>query len=251
MMTKRTDISDEDVHAFIDGELDELRRAAVDATIAGDPALGAFVERYRADKARIANVYGGGLEKPLPRHWVATINERTKPSRWISVGVPAMALAASFLLVFALATFRQNAVPANGDIVAEALAVRNNEVGPQAMIAVNTASEAHVQDVAMTRALAAHVKVPDLERLGYRLVGIETFDSPVRSFELVYRNRDAHAFTLYVRRSPGGTRFDQFARNGLRICVWQDDSVATVMAGKMSNGEMQRLASLAYNGLTL
>jgi anti-sigma factor RsiW len=68
---------------------------------------------------------------------------------------------------------------------------------------------------------------------------------------LFYRDRTGRLFTLYLRHSDGMVRFDQFMRDGLRICVWQDEEVGTVMAGNVSTADMQRLASLAYTGLTL
>jgi anti-sigma factor RsiW len=37
----------------------------------------------------------------------------------------------------------------------------------------------------------------------------------------------------------------------MRICIWQDEELSTVMLGEMSAGEMARVASLAYSGLTL
>jgi anti-sigma factor RsiW len=37
----------------------------------------------------------------------------------------------------------------------------------------------------------------------------------------------------------------------LRICIWQDDIIGTVMVGDMSAGEMARAASAAYAGLNL
>jgi hypothetical protein len=67
------------------------------------------------------------------------------------------------------------------------------------------------------------------------------------------QNRDGgnRLFTLYLHRSNGVARFDQFERNGLRVCVWQDEELGTVMAGNVSTAAMQRLASLAYTGLTI
>jgi hypothetical protein len=39
------------------------------------------------------------------------------------------------------------------------------------------------------------------------------------------------------------------SRGPVRICLWQDDVLASVMVGEMSSAEMLRVASLAYNGL--
>jgi anti-sigma factor RsiW len=250
-MTRLTEHIDDYLHAFIDGEADDGVRASVEAALASDPELAGLAEQYRADKARIADVYGD-LNEPLPERWISMIEGGTRRAYWRQVALPAMAIAASLVLVFGLTiAFQQSATPAKSDIVAEALAARTNEIGPGAVISVRSDMEAKRQGSVMARALATRVKAPDLSRLGYRLVGIQAYDSPARSFELVYRDRSARIFTLYLRRSSGAPRFDQFVENGLRVCVWQDDVVGTVMAGKMSAPEMQRLASLAYVGLTL
>jgi anti-sigma factor RsiW len=250
-MTRQTELRDEDMHAFIDGELDDAGRAKVEAAIADDLALAGMVASYRTDMARIAAVYGDGLKDPLPRRWIAMIENDMRRPQWRSMGVAAMALAASVLLVFGLTiSFRQSAAPVPGDIVADALAARANEVGPQTIISVRSPADAQLQNVAMAKALATRVMAPNLSRMGYQLIAIETYDSPSLAFELVYRDRKARVFTLYLRRSSGAPRIDQFAEKGLRICVWQDDVVGMVMAGQMSTAEMQHLAIRAYDGLT-
>jgi anti-sigma factor RsiW len=252
-MTRRTEmLRDDDVHAYIDGELDGDARAAVEAAIAADPALAETVTSYRADMAKIASVYGGDLGEPLPRRWIATIENDTRRMTWRNVGLSAVAMAATVVLVFGLTmALRQGTSPVKGDIVAEALAVRDHQIGPRTVISVRSVAEAQAENTAMTKSLAARVKVPDLSRMGYQLVGIESFDSPGHAYELIYRDKGARVFTLYMRRPLGEARFDQFAEKGLRICVWQDEQVAMVMAGKMPVAEMQHLASLVYNGVEL
>jgi anti-sigma factor RsiW len=85
--------------------------------------------------------------------------------------------------------------------------------------------------------------------MGYRLTALHLYAGAAA--ELVYRDGAGRLFTLYVRHSDGAARFDQFERSGLRVCVWQDDQLGMVMAGNVSTASMQRLASLAYTGLTL
>jgi anti-sigma factor RsiW len=88
--------------------------------------------------------------------------------------------------------------------------------------------------------------------LGYQLVQIRLYGASNKgAAELSYRDRENRLFTLYLRHSDGSVRFDQFKRDDLRICVWQDEELGTVMAGNVSTAAMQRLASLAYTGLTL
>jgi anti-sigma factor RsiW len=180
------------------------------------------------------------------------IEEHTPRTDWRLTGWRITALAASIVLVLGLTVLvRQSSAPPGNDIVAEALAARANLIQPRAFVAIRSAADAHSQNLIMARALDTTVKAPDMSRMGYQLVGIQSYAAPARSFELLYRDREGRAFTLYLRRSAGAPRFDQFEQNGLRVCVWQDDVVGTVMAGQMSAAEMQRMASLAYTGLTL
>ncbi|MGD0191640.1 MAG: hypothetical protein ABSD74_12940 [Rhizomicrobium sp.] len=249
-MSRRTDIQAEQINAFIDDELDDAARAEMAALLAEDQALAEVVSLYRTDTQRIAEIYGTVPPGKLPRHWIALIERETRPSALRNWSEAAMAVAAGFALVFGLTfVFQQSGAPPKADIVADALAVRANEIGPHTMIAVRSFAEAQAQAEAMTKVLATRVRIPDLSRVGYRLVGIESYDSPESSFQLIYRDARDRVFTLYVRRASGAARFDQFARNGLNICVWQDESLGVVMAGRMSDAEMQRLEPKAFYGL--
>jgi anti-sigma factor RsiW len=107
-------------------------------------------------------------------------------------------------------------------------------------------------DQMLTAALGMMLKAPDLNRMGYSLATIRTYsDVPGgSSVELDYRNAENRLFTLYLRRPSGPARIELLERAGTRICIWQDDVLGTVMLGEMSAGEMARLASLAYAGLT-
>ncbi len=251
-MSVKLEIREEDLQAFIDGELDAAERARIESVVEANSHLRDRVVLYRADKARIVGIYGGGMSEPLPQQWIERIETATRPRRWRATPWAIAALAACFVLVFVgPSAWRDLVQPRRGDVVADALAVRAGAVRPDSVIPAsstqNVAAEAHV----MTAALDARVKAPDLSRLGYRLVGINVYSEPARAFELRYAARDGQVFTLYLRRSSGTPRFDQFKQDGLRVCIWQDDVVGMVMAGNISVAEMQRLASLAYTGLTL
>ncbi|HTT83373.1 MAG TPA: hypothetical protein VMF67_07815 [Rhizomicrobium sp.] len=249
-MNTRPEIREEDLHAFIDGELDAVERARIESIVEANAYLRDRAARYRADKARLVAIYGGGMSEPLPQAWIDRIETATKPRRWRAQSGGIAALAASLVLVFAgFLAWRVFVHPARDDIVADALAARAGALVPVSVIPAEpkvVAAEAHV----MTMALDARVKAPDLSRMGYRLVGINVYSNPTHAFELRYA-RNGEIFTLYLRRSSGTPRFDQFRQDGLRVCIWQDDVVGMVMAGTMSVDEMQRLASLAYTGLTL
>ena len=251
-MTTHATIRNEDLHALLDGQLGEVERLRVEAAVKADPELNRQVSAFRADKARLISLYGSGLNEPLPEAWLARIEEATvrKPvprTAWAMLGI-----AASFVLVLSgTVAYRELAKTPRDDVVADALAARSLETKPDYVVPVRSTGDVQAQSAVMAKDLDTRVKAPDLTRMGYRLVGVEVYSSPAPSFDLRYVDANGRAVTLYIRRSPGSTRFDILAVKGLKVCVWQDNVISTVVTGAMSAGEMERLASLAYSGLTL
>jgi anti-sigma factor RsiW len=251
-MSTHAKIRDEDLHAFIDGELGEADRARVEAAVSADPELGQQVAAFRADKARLVSLYGGGLNEPLPREWTARIEEAARRKLLPRTAWGMLALAASFILVLSgTIAYRELAQTPHNDVVADALAARAMEQKPDYVVPVSSSNEVAAESAVMAKSLDTRVKAPDLSRMGYRLVGFDVYSSPAPSFDLRYVDAKGRAVTLYIRRSPGSTRFDILEMKGLKVCVWQDNIISTVVTGDMSAAEMERLASLAYSGLTL
>jgi anti-sigma factor RsiW len=250
-MTDELQISDENLHAFIDGELRADGRAAVEAAIARDPDLGQRVALYRADKARIGETYGPLLDAPVPANWIALIeNPPRRPWPAAPLRTIAAIAAALLVLVGGPMLYRQ-ATPHEEPIVEEALAARSDALPARQIVAVSSEAQSAAANRAMRATLAMPVKAPDLSHMGYTLVGMRTYDavSSGKAVELLYRHSGNRAFALYVRKPSGPPRFDQYKQGNLRVCIWQDDVIGTVMTGEMSAAEMQRLASLAYTGL--
>jgi anti-sigma factor RsiW len=107
------DISEQDLQAYVDGELAPGERARVEAAIAADPALARTVERERALRARLQAAFDPVLDEPVPARLRALLRDEAseaKPTGNVvdlatrrvrpTWHVPAYALAAS-LLVFA------------------------------------------------------------------------------------------------------------------------------------------------------
>jgi len=235
-----SDIGDLEIHAYVDGEIEASRARAIDDAASEDRELAGRIAAYRADKALLKRAYSPLLHEPLPPAWLDLIqNHAPQPAySWRLVG----SIAAMILVVIgALGFYLSRGQPAPPDVVEAALQVRDD-----APIAVNNLGDARHYDATLGRIVNAGIKVPDLTRMGYRVTRLGFYD---RAAEIQYRDGQNNLFTLYLRASDGKTRFDQFEQKGMRICVWQDDRISTVMAGTMSAAEMQRLASLAYLGL--
>ncbi|HWU56962.1 MAG TPA: hypothetical protein VN175_15740 [Rhizomicrobium sp.] len=237
-------VSDEDLHAYIDGALEEERAQAVRDALAANPALAERAALFQADKAMFKTVYAPLADLPLPAQWIARAQEGVRPRMRRRT---AYAIAAALLVVaVGPLAWRYYAPAAGTDVVEMALKARQNANAGQHLVATDDVKTEHY-DSALRQAIASNVRVPDLSRMGYRFSGLHLYDGAA---EILYRGPQNQLFTLYVRRSDGSARFDQFERSGLRVCIWQDDQISTVMAGNVSAAAMQRLATLSYTGLT-
>ena len=65
-LNRDIEISTEELHAFIDGELDPVRTAEIAQLIAANPDLARRIQAFRSDKERLGQVYGTLDELPLP-----------------------------------------------------------------------------------------------------------------------------------------------------------------------------------------
>jgi len=250
-MNDRDTIDEMTLQAFIDGELPEAECAAVEDAMGQDPLLAEKIALYRSDKSRLAEVYGHIRVEPLPARWIELIENhpvRSRPRRTMQ-GVAA--IAAALVITIGTISWYQRSVPHQDPIIGEALAARDEALPVRQTIAVTTSARPGVADRAVAAALAMRVRTPDLSRMGYALSGVRIYDDVPggKAVELLYRKADGPLFALYLRRPSGPARFDQFKQGRLRVCIWQDDVLGTVMTGEMSAAEMQRLASLAYTGL--
>jgi anti-sigma factor RsiW len=251
-------VSQEEMQAFVDGELDLGRAAEFARLVADDPALSGKVDLLRRDKERLEQIYGPLRALPLPEKWLHLINSWSPPQKRSFSGLyyyrPAvLAVAASFLVVMGVwLGYHRVWIGSHDAIVAEALDARADSTKPAASFAAESAPPERRNEVLST-SLAMPLKAPDLSKLGYSLADIRVYaDVPGgKAVELAYRNAQNTLFTLYLRHPTGPPRVDLTENKGLRICVWQDEVLGTVMLGEMSAGEMARIASLAYSGLTL
>lgn len=256
-MSGKMQISDSELHAYVDEALGAARQRDVADAIETDAELSRRIAGFRKDKDMLRRVYAPLAARPVPAEWIALAHGGAAgaghQSPWQRRAWQMGAAIAAVVVVALAGTWNYWRPSQPAEIVQAALQVRTETMRDEKIIDVTPGTDTHRYDLALKNAVEMNVKVPNLGKMGYRLAGIHLFGKSAGggAAELLYRDRDGRLFTLYLRHSDGAARFDQFERDGLRVCVWQDEVLGTVMAGNVSTAAMQRLASLAYTGLTL
>lgn len=257
-MSNEHDVSDHDLHAFIDGELAPDRAAEVAKLVAAAPTLAEAFKAFSQDKQGLAKLHLEELDRPLPAKLLGLIDRHAQTTRSAAFNIDrrkwnALALAAAFVLMFGLGlTVQKLFAPGEDPILGEAFAARAETMRPEAVYSADSVAAVGEADRILAAALEMPVSVPDLTKLGYQLEAIRVYSgvSGGKSVSISYRDEAMRVFTLYLRHPSGPPRVDLLQRNGTRICIWQDDVLGSVMLGDMSAAAMARVASLAYSGLT-
>jgi anti-sigma factor RsiW len=242
-------ISDELLHAYIDGELEPAEARQVEAAMAASPELASQVEQFRADKELIHRIYAPLIEQPLP---IAVLEALEKPRRRFGFRFnfplfPAGAVAAAALLLVAILAYPSLIGAGTDPLVAEAFAARDGELRTVSSFEPDAAGG----DRVVVETLAAPVKIPNLEKAGYVLKGVAIMadGKDARAVQARYGNDGGRSFVVYMRRSVGPDRFELQQRGKTQVCIWQNDELSVVMTGDMSAKEMLKVANLTYTDL--
>jgi anti-sigma factor RsiW len=240
-------IGDDEISAYLDGELPARRSAEVAHALARDPALAARYADFAADKAALAACFRDALDEPLPPAWTARITTAASPRRRRRVVLP-LALAASLVAAVGLGRGWLSLHGGDDRLLAEAEQARRDQIVVATRLAGPSLQDVASRDTVLARAVGLRVRAPDLTRLGWTLAEIDAY---AHAAALRYRMADGRALTLFVHRSDGMPRFDILKTGPVRVCIWQDEVVGAVMMGEMSAGQMMRVASAAYVALNL
>lgn len=73
-------VSDKQIAAYVDDELDEAARGAVTFAALSDPALAERIAAERGLRQRLRAHYAPALEEPVPAEWIAQIRQEAAPA---------------------------------------------------------------------------------------------------------------------------------------------------------------------------
>lgn len=245
-----TPITDSDLHAFADRELDSARRSAVEAQLAANPEAAAAVAVYREQRTQLHAEFDGVLNEPIPDRMV-----RSHRFSWAERAVQAAAMVTlAFLGGVAgwIAHDRLQAAPAivAAEAFPERARVAHAVFVPERRHAVEVAaSEDHLLPW-LTNRLGTQVVAQDLAPLGYRLVGgrlIPGEKTPAAQF--LHEDPSGRRVTLYMRHGDTGnvqTAFSFEGAGATSIYYWISANNGVAGVGGIERDELLTLAKLVY-----
>jgi anti-sigma factor RsiW len=244
----RPDVSDiglPDLSAYLDGELGQGRRAAVEWFLAEHPEMAARLSEYRRRDAALRKAfdeYPAHRAAPTPtmRLQIGTSRRRA----WFAAVILCLAVIAGGWWLYSpsramnreLAALMQDATAAHFRYLREmkaasGVATIRRDISPR-----------------LKAAMGADVRSPDLSAFGFRLVGVEEFPDGLRPAVLfAYRDASGHWVSCYFQLVHGTreTGFREGEEAGLHVSFRLTPRLAYAVVGSLAAERLKRIAEAA------
>jgi anti-sigma factor RsiW len=244
-----TPITEDELHAFVDGELPADRQGAVEEWLASHPEDADRVAGWRAQIEAIRANYGAIATEPVPaRLNVERLARHGRSWRAVAaaaaIGAFIMGGAAGWVVRGATATgpsgfetFTLDAIDAHKLYAVE---VRHPVEVP--------GSEADHLVQWLSKRVGYGLRAPDLKHLGLKLVGGRLLPGPTGAAAFfMYESTSGERFTIYSARALGGDTAMRYNVSGkCSAFYWVDGDVAYVVSGQADRDELSKVATAAY-----
>ncbi|WP_117192568.1 anti-sigma factor family protein [Rhizobium terrae] len=256
-MTEARSVSEADLHAYADGLLGEVDRIRVERFLAENPEAADMVSDWQAQNDEIRSAFAGYEKSKLGDIQLlagASRHPRVRPQRRV-------ALAAAAVVIFALGAAGGHYVPplfqrpdiqlAYTEILPReartAFLVYAGEVRHPVEVFAN--EEAHLATWLGKRLSIADLKVPNLQTLGFKLVGgrlLPVAGKPGAMF--MYEDQTGQRITVMVGRNKENrtTSFRFASASKVETFYWIDGELGYAVTGEISRDLLQKIAEECY-----
>jgi anti-sigma factor RsiW len=250
-MKDKSRVTDDELHAHVDGELPTDRRGAVEKWLTEHPEDAARVAAWRAQAEVIRARYGAAAAEPVPER--LKLERLPRPGR-SRAAVAAAAAIAAFLVGTGVGWMARGASawPSGFELfTSEALdAYKLYVVEVRHPVEVPGAERVHLGQW-LSKRIGRELKVPNLEPLALKLVGGRLLPGPTgASAFFMYEGPSGERFTLYcARSSEPETAMRYRAEDQAAALYWVDRELVYVTSGPPNRDQLQRVAQAAYDQL--
>ena len=244
-------VSEDELHAYVDGQLPAERRGAVEAWLAAHPDDAARVAAWRSQAELIRARFGAVTdEKPPQRLNVARL---VRSGRRRTAAIAAAAALAAFLAGGAAGWFVRGAEGASPSdltrFTTEALdAYRLYVVEVRHPVEVPGDERPHLVQW-LSKRVGAPVRAPELEKMGLKLVGGRLLPGPTGATAFfMYETPSGERFTLYCGQTKDqATALRYTAGDHNAAYYWVDGDLFYVLTGPAEREKLRAIAQAAYD----
>jgi anti-sigma factor RsiW len=252
MMDRDLPVTEDELHAFVDGELPPDRRADVEAWLAAHPQDAARVVAWREQIDMIRARYAAVIDEPVPQGLSLERLRRATVHTWRWVAAASLA---AFLIGGAAGWAGHSAwqgPPQSRVLTSEAMDAHKLYVA-EVRHAVEVPADASHLIPWLSRRVGHQLRAPDLKALNLKLVGGRLLPAPHGAAALfMYEGASGERFTLYCARADEPSSALRYSdKGGVAAFHWIEDEVAYVVSGPAEKARLKKVAQAAYEQIEL
>jgi anti-sigma factor RsiW len=249
MIDRNQNMSEDELNAYVDGELPADRHAAVEAWLATHPDDAAKIAAWRKQADLIRARYGVVADEIPPRRLdIARLARRRRRV----IAAAAAAVVAAFLAGGVIGwNARGVQAPAPSDLrrfTSDALdAYRLYTVEVRHPVEVPGDQRPHLVEW-LSKRVGSPLRAPELDNVGLKLVGGRLLPGPTGATAFfMYEGPSGERFTLYCGRTSDAETALRYT-NGEKNAAyyWVDDNLAYVLSGPAERDRLLAIAQAAY-----
>jgi anti-sigma factor RsiW len=248
-MDREPPVIEEELHAFVDGELPAERHAVVEQWLATHADDAARVAAWRAQAEAIRARYDAVADEPVPARFDLDKLARSRPA-WTQLAAAAIILA--FVVGGGAGWFGRGFLDGAGpvrSVTAEAVdAHRLYIVEVRHPVEVTGADPTHLGQW-LSRRIGYALRAPDLDASGLKLLGgrlLPSPSAPAAAF-FMYEGTTGERFTVYCRKVNAPESALRYRASGpVGSFVWVEDEVAFVVSGPDDRARLQQVAEAVH-----
>ncbi|HEY0235695.1 MAG TPA: anti-sigma factor [Afipia sp.] len=243
-------VTEDELHAYVDGELPADRLEAVKDWLAAHPDAAVQIAQWRTMSDTLHMKYDCVADEPVPAHLNIDLLSRP-PRRWAYAAIAATLAAfvigggAGYELRGANAQPTTTFAAFTGDALdAHKLYV----VDVRHPVEVTADQRAHLQQW-LTNRCGYQVRAPELDDSGLRLVGGRLLPGPAGPAAFfMYETANGERYTIYASRDNVENTQMRFAKEGGNGALyWADKNVGYVVTGPDDKDKLTTVARLVYD----
>jgi anti-sigma factor RsiW len=252
MIDRDTAVTDDELHAYVDGELPADRRNAVERWLATHPDDAARVAAWRAQAELIRVRYGGVARNPVPvRLDLDRLARAERKWTWLA----AASIVLAFLVGGATGWFGRGVlgttVPAAQTVTAEALEAHKLYIA-EVRHPIEVPAEASHLVPWLSRRVGSTLRAPDLGAFGLKLMGgrLLPWQPGKPAAMLMYESASGERYTLYCARTAAPeTALHYNVAGQVAAVYWGDGDLGFVVSGPADREKLLKIAQAAYEQL--
>jgi anti-sigma factor RsiW len=272
MSEQQTPITEDEIHAYVDGSLAEHRREEIDRLLERDEALATKISDYFSLNSMFHDRYDRVLSEPVPQRLLPPERKRWRDAaNWpqfagmaaalvigVGIGVGGMM---SNVGGHALMPGSGNgghverASFTPGETFARQSAVAHVMYAPEVMRPVEVGADREQELVTwVSKRLGTDVRPPILTRVGFELMGgrlLPGDDGPVAQF--MYHDAKGERITLCISHrkiSSDTTAFKLYQDGSVNVFYWIDGDFGYAVSGAIDRKVLLELSHDVYSQLT-